>query len=231
MVVNLGNKLCIQQICSAYAGGWYCSCYMLKWEGAVLFRSLFSADVSLCYVLCRSGTFASIVLGKLNQIRMMSELVDIIVGMREHRDGLVELPSQLRFVSQLLLLGDPAICDWNCRLRKNILTKNSYLTYSAKHICPGINLRWFRSQFTELLGAPAFVIPNPSCGSFCVAFPAFISILLILLVLTKYRGAICNLGDHRKKNLAGLICVCLLILPTLCCIAVALLVLLHISPH
>lgn len=51
----------------------------------------------------RSGTFAALVFGKLYSVASVSHLVDIIVAMRENRDGLLETPKQLHFV--LLLLG------------------------------------------------------------------------------------------------------------------------------
>jgi protein tyrosine phosphatase len=52
----------------------------------------------------RSGTLSALVMGKYHQIRSHNELVDLIVSMRENRDGLVEIPSQYLFVSQLLFL-------------------------------------------------------------------------------------------------------------------------------
>lgn len=58
----------------------------------------------------RSGSFASIVLGSLpsSPARSHDELIDLIVSLRERRDGLVETPQQYRFVSRVLGLADSA---------------------------------------------------------------------------------------------------------------------------
>lgn len=55
----------------------------------------------------RTGTLAAIILGKLQTIRDHDSLVDLIVAMREHRDGLVEIPAQYRFVSEMLDIQPP----------------------------------------------------------------------------------------------------------------------------
>jgi len=52
----------------------------------------------------RSGTFAALVLGLLHEFRTVTELVDSVVHMRESRDGLMELPTQLKYVQELLEL-------------------------------------------------------------------------------------------------------------------------------
>jgi protein tyrosine phosphatase len=52
----------------------------------------------------RSGTLSALVMGKYHQIGSHNELIDLIVSMREHRDGLVEIPSQYLFISQMLFL-------------------------------------------------------------------------------------------------------------------------------
>jgi len=52
----------------------------------------------------RSGTLAALIVGILHQYTTVSELVDSIVRMRESRDGLVELPSQFKYVQELLNL-------------------------------------------------------------------------------------------------------------------------------
>jgi len=59
----------------------------------------------------RSGTFAALVQGRLKNVTTHAQLVDIIVSMRENRDGLVETPEQYRFVSRLLGLPDTSVCE------------------------------------------------------------------------------------------------------------------------
>ena len=66
----------------------------------------------------RTGTFSAIVIGKLLSIKTLSELVDIIVGMRENRDGLVETPAQFRFAAHALNLPDPRECDTSCHVKR-----------------------------------------------------------------------------------------------------------------
>lgn len=66
----------------------------------------------------RTGTFSAIVIGKLLSIKTLSELVDIIVGMRENRDGLVETPAQFRFAAHALNLPDPRECDTPCHVKR-----------------------------------------------------------------------------------------------------------------
>jgi protein tyrosine phosphatase len=53
----------------------------------------------------RTGTFSAIILGKLLAVTSHSGLVDIIVSMREHRDGLVETPAQFRWDSFLIMMS------------------------------------------------------------------------------------------------------------------------------
>lgn len=67
----------------------------------------------------RTGTFAAVVLGKLEQLGTHDQLVNRIVMMRESRDGLVETPQQYRYASHLLGLPDSAECDVLCSLTKN----------------------------------------------------------------------------------------------------------------
>ena len=54
----------------------------------------------------RSGTFIALVMGMLESIKSHSELVDIVVQMRENRDGLLETPQQFRFAALFLNLND-----------------------------------------------------------------------------------------------------------------------------
>ena len=68
----------------------------------------------------RTGTFSAIILGKLLSVRTHSELVDVIVSMREHRDGLVETPAQFRFTASALYLPDPAQCNLACIASKSM---------------------------------------------------------------------------------------------------------------
>ncbi len=57
----------------------------------------------------RSGTLSSIVLGKIKRVATHKDLVDLIVEMRESRDGLLETPEQYRYVARMLKLPDPAL--------------------------------------------------------------------------------------------------------------------------
>jgi hypothetical protein len=58
----------------------------------------------------RSGTFGAIVVGLLKgNVSSLRDLVQIVVTMRENRDGLVETPQHFRFVARVLGLADPAI--------------------------------------------------------------------------------------------------------------------------
>jgi hypothetical protein len=73
----------------------------------------------------RTGTFSAVVLGELKKVSTHSELVDIIVGMRENRDGLVETPAQFRYASLLLGLPDTKYCGAQCNPAKNV---DSFIT-------------------------------------------------------------------------------------------------------
>ena len=66
----------------------------------------------------RTGTFSAIVVGKLLSIKTLSEFVDVIVSMRENRDGLVETPAQFRFAAHALGLPDPSGCDLFCYMKR-----------------------------------------------------------------------------------------------------------------
>ena len=90
----------------------------------------------------RSGTYAAIVLGKLRKVASVSELVALIVGMREHRDGLVELPSQLRYVCRLLGLPDPAECGWGCLLSKSLIAEKYLLASALQELERGGVFHW-----------------------------------------------------------------------------------------
>jgi hypothetical protein len=65
----------------------------------------------------RTGTFISIILGELHNIKTYSELVDRIVDLRRRRDGLVETPAQFKFVARTIGLPDPSSCGVSCKLR------------------------------------------------------------------------------------------------------------------
>ena len=82
----------------------------------------------------RTGTFSAIVIGKLLKIKTLSELVDIIVGMRENRDGLVETPAQFRFAAHALNLPDPRECSTLCHVKRllgSILRSHAYAPYTV----------------------------------------------------------------------------------------------------
>lgn len=61
----------------------------------------------------RSGTFSALILGTLLNASTHSELTDIIVGIRENRDGLVETPEQYRFVAESLSIPAPNVTSNN----------------------------------------------------------------------------------------------------------------------
>jgi hypothetical protein len=52
----------------------------------------------------RTGTLSAMVAAKLRGVRSVAELVDVIVQMRESRDGLVETPEQFAFLTRMLAL-------------------------------------------------------------------------------------------------------------------------------
>eukprot|EP01039_Chlorochromonas_danica_P010052 gene10052-11123_t len=56
----------------------------------------------------RSGSFAALVAASIDNVTTHRDLIDLIVAMRERRDGLVETPRQYRFIATLLGLPDPA---------------------------------------------------------------------------------------------------------------------------
>ena len=68
----------------------------------------------------RTGTFSAIVLGEMLKVKSHAELVDVIVGMRENRDGMVETPEQLRFAARVLGLPDTANCGVLCDAEKTL---------------------------------------------------------------------------------------------------------------
>jgi hypothetical protein len=68
----------------------------------------------------RTGTFSAIILGKLLSIKTLPQLVDIIVSMRENRDGLVETPAQFKFAASVLGLPDSSVCSTSCSAKKVI---------------------------------------------------------------------------------------------------------------
>lgn len=68
----------------------------------------------------RSGTLSALILGRLKRVTTHSQLVDIVVSMRERRDGLLETPQQFRFVSKLLQLPDTAACGVLCAASRSL---------------------------------------------------------------------------------------------------------------
>ena len=65
-------------------------------------------------------------IGKLQEITTHSQLVDIIVTMREQRDGMLETPAQFRFVARLLNLPSTAECGVYCRVSNHVAEHESY---------------------------------------------------------------------------------------------------------
>ena len=68
----------------------------------------------------RTGTFAAVVIGSLTKVKTVSELVDIIVKIRENRDSMVETPEQFRFINRVLKLPDTSQCGLKCLLSNQI---------------------------------------------------------------------------------------------------------------
>jgi hypothetical protein len=68
----------------------------------------------------RTGTFSAITLGEVKGANTMSQFVDLIVNMREHRDGLVETPEQFRFINKALGLSDTSKCSLNCIVSNHV---------------------------------------------------------------------------------------------------------------
>ncbi|KAJ1390172.1 hypothetical protein B484DRAFT_409083 [Ochromonadaceae sp. CCMP2298] len=66
----------------------------------------------------RSGAFAVLVAARLQGVRSHSQLVDVVVRMRENRDGILETPQQFRFASRLLRLPSTARCGALCTARQ-----------------------------------------------------------------------------------------------------------------
>ena len=50
----------------------------------------------------RSGTFAAMLLGRARRVSSVTELVDLVVDLRRHRDGLVETPRQFFMLATML---------------------------------------------------------------------------------------------------------------------------------
>ena len=79
----------------------------------------------------RTGTFSAIILGEMLKVKSHAELVDVIVGMRENRDGMVETPEQLRFAARVLGLPDTADCGVLCDAEKTFDTAMESIPYGA----------------------------------------------------------------------------------------------------
>ncbi len=57
----------------------------------------------------RSGTLSALLVSKLERVKTMDELVNVIVSMRENRDGLVETPEQFEFIVNMLGLNKSSV--------------------------------------------------------------------------------------------------------------------------
>jgi len=69
---------------------------------AVLASSHGTVVVSCVSGRGRSGTFAAMALGRARGVKTVSELVDLVVELRRHRDGLVETPRQFALAARVL---------------------------------------------------------------------------------------------------------------------------------
>ena len=68
----------------------------------------------------RTGTFSALIISELKHIKTNSELVDIIVQLREKRDGMVETPDQFHFISEMLSLPNTNLCNKFCQSQKHL---------------------------------------------------------------------------------------------------------------
>lgn len=68
----------------------------------------------------RSGTLIAMIIAHLHNITSLRPLVDQIVQMRSSRDGLVELPSQIRYIARIMNVhSDTRVCNYICQLQKS----------------------------------------------------------------------------------------------------------------
>eukprot|EP01038_Epipyxis_sp_PR26KG_P008834 gene8834-11925_t len=81
----------------------------------------------------RTGTFAAVTIGIIENCRDHHKLTNIIVSMREKRDGMVETPAQYRFVAKLLKLSDPSKCSLLCYISKSF-DHSSSTSWGISHI-------------------------------------------------------------------------------------------------
>ena len=82
---------------------------ILDESAAILERDAESVALITCFSgRGRSGTLSALLVSKLVRISTVDELVNIIVSMREYRDGLVETPEQFEFIVDMLRLNKSA---------------------------------------------------------------------------------------------------------------------------
>lgn len=98
---------------------------------SILHKGTASVAVNCLSGRGRTGTFSAIILGKLLSIKSQRELIDAIVSMREHRDGLVETPAQFRFAAIALNLPDTRNCNIACiaKTRLESFTPSIYVPF------------------------------------------------------------------------------------------------------
>ena len=92
--------------------------FSLKWTALNAFF-LPTFHVYSYVLLCRFS-------GKLQAVTTHSQLVDIVVSMREQRDGMLETPAQFRFVARLLNLPSTADCGMYCNVSHHVAEHESY---------------------------------------------------------------------------------------------------------
>jgi hypothetical protein len=91
----------------------------------------------------RSGTFSALVLSELHAVSSHDQLVNLVVGMREHRDGLVETPAQFRFVTEAYKgLSSSAYCGTYCGMQQ---------TYSGNSVLFKVYFAFFAGCILVLL--------------------------------------------------------------------------------
>lgn len=78
----------------------------------------------------RTGTFIAMAIASLQRASSLTQLVDIVVRIREKRDGLLELPSHFRYAAAILgLHEDTSLCNVWCHIRLIVIDTWDSLKY------------------------------------------------------------------------------------------------------
>lgn len=73
------------------------------------------------------------------KVKSLSALTEWVVRMREHRDGVVETPSQFRFAARAVGLPDPSVCGSACLAERALRQPLSPAHVLAAFVC-GVSL-------------------------------------------------------------------------------------------